>query len=185
MPVTTCLVADVGGTKTRLALLRQPGDAPADTVVMRNDEHDGLRTLTQAYLAEVRPGIPPTAAAYCVACPVEGDSFTLTNRDWTISISQLRDELGLARLEVVNDFTAIAMSVPYLTGSDVEQVGGEFSLVGGFQSGTTAIAPSEVCGDQNNDFRVDADDVFLDLSFIVGIFMPQPFQSILSDLDQD
>ncbi len=122
--MTTCLVADVGGTKTRLALLRA-GDAPHEPAVMRNDEHDGLRALTQAYLTRVQPRQPPEAAAYCVACPVEGDTFTLTNRDWTTSISRLREELGVRRLEVVNDFTAIAMSVPYLTEEDVEQVGGE------------------------------------------------------------
>ncbi len=123
MPESTCLVADVGGTKTRLALLR-PGDPPGDAVVMRNEHYDGLRALTQAYLDQVRPPSTPAAAAYCVACPVEGDSFTLTNRDWTTSISRLRDELRVERLSVVNDFTAIAMSVPYLTGADVEQVGG-------------------------------------------------------------
>ena len=123
MPKTICLVADVGGTKTRLALL-QPGDPPGDAIVLRNEQYDGLGALTQAYLEQARPASRPTAAAYCVACPVEGDTFTLTNRDWTTSISRLREELGVGQLEVVNDFTAIAMSVPYLTAEDVEQVGG-------------------------------------------------------------
>ena len=152
MPETTCLVADVGGTKTRLALLRA-GDPPAEATVIRNEKHDSLGALTQAFLVGAKLARPPAAAAYCVACPVDGDTFTLTNRNWTTSISRLRDELGVGRLEVVNDFTAIAMSVPYLTADDVEQVGGEvpppraaIGVIGpGTGLGVSGVVPS---GDQ-------------------------------------
>ena len=38
----------------------------------------------------------------------------MTNRDWAFSIERVRQQLGLATLLVVNNFTALAMALPGL-----------------------------------------------------------------------
>lgn len=48
----------------------------------------------------------------------------MTNHHWAFSIAETRDALGLKELTFRNDFTALAMSVPLLTATDLIQVGG-------------------------------------------------------------
>ncbi|MFQ5972286.1 MAG: glucokinase [Alphaproteobacteria bacterium] len=118
------LISDIGGTKTRFALVRA-GDAPADVAVLHNRDHSSLAEEAKAYLAQSNAGEPPSAAAFSIACPIEGDQVTLTNFDWSFSIEGLRRELGVDRLEVVNDFTAIALSLPHLKAGDLDKIGGD------------------------------------------------------------
>jgi glucokinase len=48
----------------------------------------------------------------------------MTNIDWRFSQTALKDELGLSRLMVCNDFAAIAWSLPQLGPGDLRTVGG-------------------------------------------------------------
>ena len=117
------LLADVGGTNTRLALADPQGQL-SDVRILRNDAYGGMAEAVDAYLAEIMPSVPPSHGAFAVACPVIGDRVTLTNRAWSFSIADLQRHLRLHRLAVVNDFTAVALSVPRLPASDVVVVGG-------------------------------------------------------------
>jgi glucokinase len=54
----------------------------------------------------------------------------MTNHPWAFSISQLQRELGLARLVVLNDFTALALSLPALGAAQSRQVGGGRAVAG-------------------------------------------------------
>ena len=53
-----------------------------------------------------------------------GDRIKLTNNHWSFSIEETRAELGLAGLRFVNDFTALALSVPHLPPGELVAVGG-------------------------------------------------------------
>ncbi len=48
----------------------------------------------------------------------------MTNRDWAFSISELKRRLGLERLLVINDFTALALALAALQAAELGQVGG-------------------------------------------------------------
>jgi glucokinase len=48
----------------------------------------------------------------------------MTNHSWEFSIAQMQADLGLARLLVINDFTAVSMAVPVLGEDDRIQLGG-------------------------------------------------------------
>ncbi len=132
------LLADIGGTKARFALA-WPGQEPSDVAVLRNREHDSLAAAAQAYLARVGDA-RPVDAAFSVACPISGDAVALTNFGWAFSVAAMRDQLGLARLEVVNDFSAVAYSVPHLGRQGVRQLGGgeaaDNSVIGVIGAGT-------------------------------------------------
>ncbi len=106
------LVADIGGTHARFGLVQ--GGVLGGIRTLRNAEFPGLRRAIGAYLEIARPDPPPRHAAVAVASPATDDRVQLTNLAWSFSIAQLREELGLERLLVINDFVALALALPDL-----------------------------------------------------------------------
>lgn len=108
------LVGDVGGTSARFGLV-DPGDAAAhDERVFHTGDFPAFVDAVERYFAEVAPAVRPTAAAVAFACPVVGDEVRLTNASWEFSIAAARTRLGLERFVALNDFTALALSLPAL-----------------------------------------------------------------------
>ncbi|MEM9291924.1 MAG: glucokinase [Acidobacteriota bacterium] len=107
------LVADVGGTRSRFALVDEAGGL-AHALSLANADYSGLGEAAEAYLREVAPSPAPRRAAFAVATPITGDRVRLTNREWSFSTRQLQRRLGLDHLTVINDFTALALALPYL-----------------------------------------------------------------------
>ncbi|GAB3404171.1 glucokinase [Massilia agilis] len=116
------LVADIGATHARLALQMAPG-VFSHVAVLKCDDYAGIVPLLRFYLAG-HAGLQLQHAALAVANPVSGDKVRMTNRAWEFSTDDVRRELGLSTLLVVNDFTALAMAIPGLSGADLMQVGG-------------------------------------------------------------
>lgn len=117
------LVADIGATNARFALQR-PGARPEAAVVLRVAEHGDIEAAVRAALALAGSEAEPVFAALAVAAPVLGDRVEMTNHPWCFSRQALRRALGLERLLVVNDFTAVALSLPRLEKRERRQVGG-------------------------------------------------------------
>ncbi len=116
------LLADIGATHARFALETAPG-VLRSVRVLRCDDFPGIVPLLHSYLADHK-NIRLNHAAFALANPISGDTIRMTNRDWTFSTDEVRRELGLNTLLIVNDFTALAMSLPGLSGADLMQVGG-------------------------------------------------------------
>lgn len=118
----TGLIADIGGTNARFALVGDDGKTHA---VLRLACRD-FPTLADAgrhYLAHVGTAAAPTVGAIAVASPVAGDQVRMTNHVWSFSIEETRRQLGLESLEVINDFVAVALAVPHLIGEDLVKIG--------------------------------------------------------------
>ena len=115
------LLADIGATHARFALETAPGVLRA-VRVLRCDDFTGIVPLLHSYLAD-HAGIRINHGAFALANPISGDLIRMTNRDWQFSTDEVRRELGLSTLLIVNDFTALAMSLPGLSGADLMQVG--------------------------------------------------------------
>jgi len=118
------LLADIGGTNARFALETGPGRFEAIEVLSCQD-HATLADAMRAYLAlpqatALHAGI--RHAAIAIANPITGDQVRMTNHHWEFSIEALRQECGFDTLVVVNDFSALARSLPHL-GDDKLQVG--------------------------------------------------------------
>ncbi len=114
-----CLVADVGGTNARFAWVAAPGAAPAHVRVLPVAAHAGPELAVRAYLQELALLLgadfaQPRSAAFALATALEGDLIELTNADWRFSRQQLQRALGLDVLLVLNDFEALALSLPRL-----------------------------------------------------------------------
>ena len=116
------IIADIGGTNARFALLDT--DASINNqMVLKGADHSGFISAYQEYLRLVgNPEI--TEAAIAIANPIDGDVITMTNHDWVFSIEEARRVLTLDSLIFKNDFEALAMSIPFLESKDLNQVGG-------------------------------------------------------------
>ena len=118
----TGLIADVGGTNARFALCDKEGRALCSETVLCRD-YAGIEQAIAAFLKK-NGDARIKSAALAVASPVLDDIVSMTNCDWIFSISALKKELGLERLQVVNDFVAQALAVPVLTDAEKIKVGG-------------------------------------------------------------
>lgn len=122
MQHTHALVGDVGGTNARLALCELSTGSITLPKTYSGLEHPSLEAVIRLYLAEHQ--VPVSEACIAIACPVNGDWVAMTNHSWEFSIAQMQADLGLARLLVINDFTAVSMAVPVLGEDDRIQLGG-------------------------------------------------------------
>ena len=117
------LLGDVGGTNARFAWVERAGAPIESARTYACNDHASLLAALQHYLRE--QGKPaPRACSIGIATAVVGDEVTMTNHPWSFSISALQRELGVERLLVINDFTALAMALPGLAPEDLLQVGG-------------------------------------------------------------
>ena len=119
-PASLALIADIGGTNARFALtdLSAPTAQVIDARSLDASAFASLQHAAEHYLAAV--GVQPRHAAIAVASPVNGEEIRLTNRAWSFTRRELQRALGLDRLHVLNDFGAVAWSVPAL--ADSEQI---------------------------------------------------------------
>lgn len=116
------LAGDIGGTKTLLALLEERQDGRLEVLRRKryaSAEHPGLAPILRDFLAEGGAD-GATRAGLGVAGPVEGGRCRVTNLPWEIDAAALRDELGLGRVALVNDFAAVAYGVTVLGPADLE-----------------------------------------------------------------
>jgi glucokinase len=120
-------MADIGATTTRCALLDDKGQEQAPEI-FDNADFTGVVGVLRVYLDHRRASDRPTRAALAVAAPIGGDEVQMINIGWRFSQGDLKQELGLKRLQVVNDFAAIAWALPQLTPADVTQIGGGESV---------------------------------------------------------
>ncbi|MBL8361479.1 MAG: glucokinase [Rubrivivax sp.] len=143
------LIADIGGTFARFALVSEPGRF--DQVrSLRCADHEDFHAALRAYLSQVECG-PVRHAAIAIANPVSGDAVRMTNYHWQFSIEEMRQRLRFDTLLVVNDFTALAMALPRLSPAERRQVGGGApranSVVGllgsGSGLGVSGLIPAE------------------------------------------
>ena len=115
------LLADIGGSNARLATLEQ-GDA--EPMVFRTTDFSGFPAALDAYRQRADVPGPFARAAIGVAGPVTEDGARLTNCDWDLSQAAISKAIGGGEVVLVNDFTALALSLPVLGKRDVRKLGG-------------------------------------------------------------
>lgn len=123
------LVGDIGGTNARFAWI-EAADAPLARIdTLPGADYPTLADAIRHYLE--KSGVKaPRWCAIGIANPVVGDQVKMTNHHWSFSISQMQRDLRLDRFLVINDFTALALSLPALAPDEVRQVGGGAAVPG-------------------------------------------------------
>ncbi|HEY4472938.1 MAG TPA: glucokinase [Stellaceae bacterium] len=120
---TVWLVGDVGATNARFGLV-SPDGTVLHSSTFADADFATIAEAIRAYLAQSGSLPKPRAGCIAVAAPVGGDVIRMTNHPWHFAIAALRGELGFERLEVINDFTAVALALPRLGPNDRMPVGG-------------------------------------------------------------
>jgi glucokinase len=138
------LIADIGTSYARFALEVARSEFTEITSLRCADYPDFFSAIN-SYLLKIKP-MNVEHAAIAVANPVIGDRVVMTNYHWQFSIESMRVQLGLETLVIVNDFTALAMTIPRLGPQDVLQIGGGSPIETGKQNVMGVIGPGSGLG---------------------------------------
>lgn len=116
------LLADIGGTNARFALLQD--GVIANEARLRVADYAGALEAVRAFLQPLDGGVRLRLAVLAFAGPIENGTARLTNGAWQISAAELSEAFGIEMVRLVNDFAAIAWALPKLGKEDLAKVGG-------------------------------------------------------------
>jgi glucokinase len=115
------LVGDIGGTNARFGLVLESAPTVVSHVhTVPVASQPSVHAALVAYLRGAQAHVPRIlsqlqCAAIAVATPVLGDEVKFTNSAWSFSQRELMQALSLKQLMVMNDFEALALSLPRLS----------------------------------------------------------------------
>ena len=115
------VLADVGGTNVRFGLLKGGVLGPIEHLAVR--EYRCFGDALAVFMGRHVEGAA-TSAILAVAGVVKGERCELTNYPWVVDAAELRTRFGFSHISLVNDFEAVAWSLPHLTPDDLRKVGG-------------------------------------------------------------
>lgn len=135
---TINLIADIGGTNIRLALADQScATKYKDIETYQCAEFNSLAEVLALYIDKKQLTGGTINACLAIACPVDDDLISMTNLPWKFSQAELKAQLSLNSLTLINDYTAIAMAIPLLSDEQKVKIGGGEAV---------ANKPISVCG---------------------------------------
>jgi glucokinase len=122
VPDPCLLIGDIGGTNARFALAdaRTPGFSRELT--LRCAEFESADKAILHYLEAVG-SVSPDAICLAAAGPVVNGGVKVTNNHWAIDSADLADSFETDQVRLLNDFEAIAYSIPFLTQEDCITIG--------------------------------------------------------------
>lgn len=118
---TLSLVADIGGTNTRVALADRSKVLEGTIRRYSNANFPGLESVLRAYIQD-EDGVDPIAACVAVAGPVRDGKATLTNLDWTIDKNTLSRATNAEHVDILNDLQAQGHAIGHLESSHVRSI---------------------------------------------------------------
>ncbi|ABD54860.1 ROK family protein [Jannaschia sp. CCS1] len=123
VPAALSLVADIGGTNTRVALAHG-AEVQVDSVRRyRNAEFDGIGSVIARYLGDSSQNHTfITGVCVAMAGPVHDGVGTLTNLDWRIDKAVLAEALSAERVAVLNDLQAQGHAIGHIAATDLAEV---------------------------------------------------------------
>jgi glucokinase len=116
------LAGDIGGTKTALAVYsaERGARAPLAECEFPSAKYSSLGTMVREFLAGT--GLTVERACFAVAGPVIAGSSKVTNLSWDLDETELRAELHLESVDLLNDLEAIGDAVPTLESPDLHSL---------------------------------------------------------------
>lgn len=122
------LLADIGGTNARFALLDHGRIGPVEHVKVA--DYATAYEAIEAFLARHQVGRNVRAGMLGVAGPLENNRGILTNGRWIIDADELQKTFALDSVHLLNDFETLAWSLPALGSSDLFSLGGQRPALG-------------------------------------------------------
>jgi glucokinase len=115
------LLGDIGATNARFALLANGAVGPVTSFEVARFARfaDAVAAFLKDHCQHGEIG----SAVFAVAGPVQGDRCALTNCSWVVDAWEFNETFGL-EARIINDFEAVAYSLPLLASADLAAVGG-------------------------------------------------------------
>lgn len=113
------LAGDIGGTNARFGCLSRnsnKGWTVDNFKKFKASDYPSFEAVLEAYLSEITT--KPIQAALAAAGPIEDGYINLTNTDWQISATRIKEVHGFDRCKLFNDFVGMTRSIPELTDED-------------------------------------------------------------------
>ena len=130
------VVADIGGTNTRLALFDPVANELRSLCNYVNRDYSQPEDIISAWLdALCEPR--PTICCLAAAAPPFNDRVTMLNIDWSFSCHDMASRFEFSSLRCINDFEANAHALPHLSENDLTTLhcgrlsaGGKLAIIG-------------------------------------------------------
>jgi len=173
--MTLAVLADIGGTNTRVALA-EGTDVRLDTIRRYpNAEYQArgqdIAQVLRDYLAET--GARVSGACVAAAGPVQDGVATMTNLDWVIDAAKLSGATGAGKVAILNDLQAQGQALGHIPADKLRRLvdgpvlAGATMLVVGLGTGVNAapvhpsatgrVVPPSECGHVTLPIRTEED----------------------------
>ncbi len=118
------IVGDVGGTNVRFAISDEDQRGSIQELEYWSRENDNFENFEDAIdrYVETEDITLPEHGLFALAGPIKNGTVHLTNRNWTVSTSNLVEKFGFKSVRLVNDYAAMARSIPELPSSAFKTV---------------------------------------------------------------
>ena len=116
------LIGDIGGTNARFALAHPDEPEFSGELILHGADYETAEQAIADYL-ERSGNIEPDVICLAAAGPVVDGCVHLTNNEWVIDGRELRQKYPKSSVRLLNDFEAIAYSIPTLGENDISTVG--------------------------------------------------------------
>ena len=136
----TVLAGDIGGTNCRLAIYDVPasglrGVKPIFEQTYPSASYASLDVIAEQFVVAAAGAIGARAevetACLGIAGPIENNICRATNLPWVVDGTALSQRLGIARVLLVNDFTAAALGVTAVGADELVALGGDLRVAHG------------------------------------------------------
>jgi glucokinase len=132
-PPPSALLADIGATNARFALLAGSDLGESETYAVA--DYSSPVEAARAFLAGPAAGHQPQRALIAAAGPVDGGRVVLTNAAWVVDPDRIASGLNMRDVQVLNDFEALGWSLPALRPENLVTLG----TPRGGEKGTMAV----------------------------------------------
>jgi glucokinase len=115
------LVADVGGTNTRIALYHPASGKYLAAQNYINRDFVLFADVVEQWLDGLSEALPEECCI-AIASPLEGDQVSMANMDWSFSRGEFARRFAFERIAWLNDFEGNAHALPHLQDGDLEML---------------------------------------------------------------
>lgn len=119
-PKNMSLVADIGGTNTRVALAQGHAVIEGSIARYRNADYSNLSDILEAYIADRDTRV--SAACVAIAGPVRDGRAEMTNLSWVFDCDALRAATGADRTAILNDLQAQGYALSHMPQKNIAQI---------------------------------------------------------------
>ena len=116
------LIGDIGGTNARFALVDYPNVGFTDVHTLQCSDYPSAELAVRDYLDTVKVEAPDIICL-AAAGPIVDQRVRFTNNHWEIAVDDLKEQFSISAVRLLNDFEAIAYSVPFLNGEHCLPIG--------------------------------------------------------------